>query len=52
MANDVFLFVQDFVSKLPGINTKNIVSLLNKGQSLDHLLTLSQVRVSYYFLFV
>ncbi|XP_075228902.1 DNA repair endonuclease XPF mei-9 [Lycorma delicatula] len=34
--------IQDFVRKLPGINTKNIISLLNKGQSLDHLITLSQ----------
>ncbi|XP_063242959.1 DNA repair endonuclease XPF [Bacillus rossius redtenbacheri] len=34
--------IHDFVSKLPGINSKNIRSVLNKGQSLDHLLSLTQ----------
>ena len=29
--------IQDFVSKLPGITTKNLQSVLSKGQSLDHL---------------
>lgn len=28
--------------KLPGVNTKNIHSVLRKGQSLSHLLTLSR----------
>ncbi|KAG8281888.1 DNA repair endonuclease XPF [Homalodisca vitripennis] len=34
--------IHDFVSKLPGVNTKNLVSLMNKGESLDHLMTLSK----------
>uniref|UniRef100_A0A0A9ZJ13 DNA repair endonuclease XPF n=2 Tax=Lygus hesperus TaxID=30085 RepID=A0A0A9ZJ13_LYGHE len=34
--------IQDFVSKLPGVNSKNIRVILNKGKSLSHLLTLSQ----------
>ncbi|CAK9810363.1 DNA repair endonuclease XPF [Anthophora quadrimaculata] len=29
--------IQDFVAKLPGVTTKNLHILLNKGQSLDHL---------------
>ncbi|KAJ9583016.1 hypothetical protein L9F63_022632, partial [Diploptera punctata] len=33
--------IHDFVTKLPGVTTKNQHSLLLKGQSLDHLLTLS-----------
>lgn len=38
--------IQDFVSKLPGVTTKNIVSLLSKGKSLDHLITLSKEELS------
>lgn len=38
--------IQDFVGKLPGVNTKNISSLLNKGKSLDHLVTLSKEGLS------
>lgn len=38
--------IQDFVMKLPGVNTKNIVALLSKGESLDHLLTLSQEEIN------
>ncbi|XP_014290214.1 DNA repair endonuclease XPF [Halyomorpha halys] len=34
--------IQDLVSKLPGVNTKNLNSLLNKGKSLDHLITLTK----------
>lgn len=33
--------------KLPGVNTKNIATLLNKGESLDHLLTLNQVSCTF-----
>ncbi|BET02202.1 ERHypothetical proteinypothetical protein [Nesidiocoris tenuis] len=33
--------VQDFVTKLPGVNSKNLRSILDKGKSLSHLLTLS-----------
>jgi ERCC4-type nuclease len=29
------------MSKLPGVTTKNILNLLNKGQSLTHMLTMS-----------
>lgn len=35
--------VHDFVTKLPGVTTKNQRSLLIKGQSLDHILSLSKV---------
>ncbi|XP_011868390.1 PREDICTED: DNA repair endonuclease XPF [Vollenhovia emeryi] len=34
--------IQDFIAKLPGVNTKNLRVLLNKGKSLDHLIKLSQ----------
>lgn len=34
--------VHDLVTKLPGVTTKNQRSLLNKGQSLDYLLSLSK----------
>lgn len=35
--------IQDFIAKLPGVHSKNLHILLNKGESLDHLLKLSQV---------
>jgi len=35
--------IQDFVAKLPGVHSKNLRILLNKGESLDHLIKLSQV---------
>jgi DNA excision repair protein ERCC-4 len=35
--------IHDLVTKLPGVTTKNQRSLLLKGQSLDHLLSLSKV---------
>lgn len=35
-----FIF-QDFVSKLPGVTSQNIINLLNKGKSLIHMLTMS-----------
>lgn len=34
--------IKDFISKLPGINTQNIYSVLNKVSSLPELLSLSQ----------
>jgi DNA excision repair protein ERCC-4 len=34
--------VREFVSRLPGITSKNLHMILNKGQSLDHLLSLSE----------
>lgn len=39
------ILVHDFVQKLPGITFKNIARILNKGQCLDHLITLSKVRI-------
>jgi hypothetical protein len=35
--------IHDLVTKLPGVTTKNQNSLLIKGQSLDHLISLSKV---------
>lgn len=43
---DKYNKIQDLVSKLPGVHSKNIQSLLNKGESLDHLITLSQVELA------
>ena len=36
------VFFQDFISKLPGITTKNIYSVLNKVSDLSELLLLSK----------
>ncbi|XP_060837533.1 DNA repair endonuclease XPF isoform X2 [Rhopalosiphum padi] len=33
--------IKDFMSKLPGVTTQNILNLLNKGQSLIHMLRMS-----------
>lgn len=35
--------VHDFVQKLPGVTSKNIARIMNRGKSLDHLITLNQV---------
>ena len=35
--------IHDLVTKLPGVTTKNQHSLLIKGRSLDHLISLSKV---------
>ena len=35
--------IKDFVSKLPGINSKNIYAVLNKADNLIDLLDLSEV---------
>ncbi|XP_046744013.1 DNA repair endonuclease XPF isoform X1 [Diprion similis] len=43
---DKYNKIQDLVSKLPGVNSKNIRALLNKGESLDHLITLSQAELT------
>lgn len=40
---DKYNKIQDLVSKLPGVHSKNVRALLNKGQSMDHLITLTQV---------
>ncbi|KAL0106731.1 hypothetical protein PUN28_015343 [Cardiocondyla obscurior] len=37
--------IQDFVAKLPGVHSKNLRVLLNKGESLDHLIKLSQEEI-------
>ncbi|XP_019886917.2 DNA repair endonuclease XPF [Ooceraea biroi] len=34
--------IQDFVAKLPGVHSKNLRVLLNKGQSLSHLIRLTK----------
>ncbi|CAH2244781.1 jg25658, partial [Pararge aegeria aegeria] len=36
------ILVHDFVQKLPGVTTKNITRLMNRGISLDHLISLTQ----------
>ncbi|KAL4098991.1 hypothetical protein QTP88_023494 [Uroleucon formosanum] len=33
--------IKDFMTKLPGVTTQNILNLLNKGQSLTHMLNMS-----------
>lgn len=50
MADDISyerynIHVHDFVQKLPGVTSKNISRIMNKGVSLDHLITLSQVTI-------
>jgi len=35
--------IQDFMAKLPGVHSKNLRVLLNKGQSLSHLIKFTQV---------
>lgn len=34
--------IQDFIAKLPGVNSKNLCAILNKGKSLDHLIKLTE----------
>ncbi|XP_015186629.1 PREDICTED: DNA repair endonuclease XPF isoform X2 [Polistes dominula] len=34
--------IQDFISKLPGVHSKNLCAILNKGKSLDHLIKLTE----------
>ncbi|XP_038214945.1 DNA repair endonuclease XPF-like isoform X1 [Zerene cesonia] len=36
------ILVHDFVQKLPGVTSKNITRLMNRGVSLDHLINLSE----------
>ncbi|CAK1540440.1 unnamed protein product [Leptosia nina] len=40
------VLVHDFVQKLPGVTSKNITRLMNRGVSLDHLITLSQDKLT------
>lgn len=37
------ILVHDFVQKLPGVTTKNLARIMNKGVSMDNLITLSKV---------
>lgn len=43
MAEKYNSHIQDFIAKLPGVHSKNLRVIMNKGRSLDHLITLSQV---------
>lgn len=36
------ILVHDFVQKLPGVTTKNLTRIMNRGVSLDHLITLTK----------
>ncbi|XP_013183116.1 DNA repair endonuclease XPF [Amyelois transitella] len=38
--------VHDFVQKLPGVTSKNITRIMNRGVSLDHLITLSKEEIA------
>lgn len=40
------ILVHDFVQKLPGVTSKNINRIMNKGISLDHLITLTKDELS------
>lgn len=42
------ILVHDFVQKLPGVTSKNIARILNRGVSLDHLITLTQVSIIFF----
>ena len=39
--------IQDLVAKLPGVHSKNLRSILNKGVSLNHLIKLTKVIIDY-----
>ncbi|XP_050673824.1 DNA repair endonuclease XPF isoform X1 [Leptidea sinapis] len=40
------VLVHDFVQKLPGVTSKNISRIMNRGVSLDHLVTLTQEQLT------
>ena len=40
------LSFQDFISKLPGVTTKNIFSLLRKIKNLKHLISLTKDEIN------
>ncbi|XP_063822448.1 DNA repair endonuclease XPF [Ostrinia nubilalis] len=40
------IMVHDFIQKLPGVTSKNIARILNRGVSLDHLISLSQEKLT------
>ncbi|KAL7299564.1 hypothetical protein TKK_0007641 [Trichogramma kaykai] len=46
MAEKYNVHIQDLIAKLPGVHSKNLRAILNKGISLDHLLTLSKNELS------
>ncbi|XP_076298150.1 DNA repair endonuclease XPF mei-9 isoform X1 [Lasioglossum baleicum] len=39
-------YIHDFIAKLPGVTTKNLYSILSKGQSLDHLNKLTKEEIT------
>ncbi|XP_076647013.1 DNA repair endonuclease XPF mei-9 isoform X1 [Halictus rubicundus] len=39
-------YIHDFIAKLPGVTTKNLYSILEKGQSLDHLNKLTKEEIT------
>jgi hypothetical protein len=43
------IVVHDFVQKLPGVTTKNITRILNRGISLEYLTSLTQVSTSLHY---
>ncbi|XP_045768468.1 DNA repair endonuclease XPF isoform X2 [Maniola jurtina] len=40
------ILIHDFVQKLPGVTSKNITRLMNRGISLDHLITLTEEQLA------
>ncbi|XP_063621572.1 DNA repair endonuclease XPF isoform X1 [Cydia splendana] len=40
------VLVHDFVQKLPGVTSKNLARIMNKGRSLDHLITLDKEQLA------
>ncbi|CAG4971833.1 unnamed protein product [Parnassius apollo] len=40
------ILVHDFVQKLPGVTSKNISRIMNRGQSLDHLISLTKEQLT------
>ncbi|XP_031784580.1 DNA repair endonuclease XPF isoform X2 [Nasonia vitripennis] len=46
MAEKYNCHIQDLVAKLPGVHSKNLRQILNKGQSLDYLITRSKIELT------
>ncbi|XP_034826985.1 DNA repair endonuclease XPF isoform X1 [Maniola hyperantus] len=40
------ILIHDFVQKLPGVTSKNFTRLMNRGISLDHLITLTEEQLA------
>ena len=45
MAEKYNCHIQDLLAKIPGVHSKNLRQILNKGQSLDHLVSLTKVNL-------